>query len=617
MPNDQSNHQRKLAVILHADVVDSTGLVQKNETVAHQRIQDVFQQLSHFVTMYGGIAHEIRGDALVAEFARASDSVCAALAFQADNATRTKDLTDHIQCEIRIGISLGEVVIADGTITGGGVVMAQRLEQLAEPGGVVVQGTVSETVPVRLPFSFTSLGEQNLKGFEQPVRAFTAVTTPGGILPNPELSITAPLNSGRSRENSSNPVPTEKYRPSIAVLPFTNMSGDPGQEFFSDGITEDIITEFARFNDLFVIARNSSFAFKNQSVDITEAGHKLGVEYVVEGSVRKSGNRARITAQLIDVSTGTHIWADRYDRELADVFEVQDELVKTITSTLVGRVANAYRDRAQKKTSISMDAYDWLVQGRELFYNGISDDNFRAIEMFERAISLDPDYAAAYALLAEAYIRDWATFWKFPPTISHDMAWEYAKKALTLDDTDSKTHSALGVVNLFAGDINQAYFHLDRALSLNPSDTHALIYMSRCESMSGNTDIGIQRVTDARHHNPFGKYDWHYAPAFYVAHRYNEAIKVMHSIQNPAPYMQCWKAAAYAQIGDIEVASQAILSFIKDASENLLATGTRLPGNWTEFVLERWRFAHATDRDHFIDGLRKAGIQNISRTTSP
>ena len=546
---------------------------------------------------------------MVAEFARASDSVCAALAFQTDSTARNADLTEHIQCEIRIGISLGEVVIADGTITGGGVVMAQRLEQLADPGGVVVQGTVSETVPVRLPFSFTSLGEQNLKGFEQPVRAFTAVKTPGESLPEPELMNAAPGKSGRSSDNSSIPVPSGKNRPSIAVLPFTNMSGDPEQEFFSDGITEDIITEFARFNDLFVIARNSAFVFKNQSVDITDAGQKLGVEYVVEGSVRKSGNRARITAQLIDVSTGNHIWADRYDRELEDIFEVQDEVVKTITSTLVGRVANAYRDRAQQKASVNMDAYDWLVQGRELFYNGISDDNFRAIEMFEKAISLDSGYAAAYALLAEAYIRDWATFWKFPPSTSHDMAWEYAKKALTLDDTDSKTHSALGVVNLFAGDINQASFHLGRALSLNPSDTHALIYMSRCESMSGNTDTGIQRVTEARHHNPFGKYDWHYAPAFYVAHRYSEAIEVMRSIQNPAPYMLCWKAAAHGQIGDNEVASQAISKFIESASENLLATGTPLPENWVEFISERWRFAHATDRDHFHDGLNKAGIR--------
>jgi class 3 adenylate cyclase len=284
MTNDHPSHQRKLAVILHADVVDSTGLVQKNETVAHQKIQEAFQRLSRFITSYGGVAHEIRGDALVAEFARASDSVCAALAFQADSASGNGEFTDNIQCKIRIGISLGEVVIADGTVTGGGVVMAQRLEQLAEPGGVVVQGTVSETVPVRLPFSFTSLGEQILKGFEQPVRAFTAVKTPGGILPEPELKNADPGTSGGSADTDSKPALPEKNRPSIAVLPFTNMSGDPEQEFFSDGITEDIITEFARFNDLFVIARNSSFVFKNQSVDITEVGHKLGVEYVVEGS---------------------------------------------------------------------------------------------------------------------------------------------------------------------------------------------------------------------------------------------------------------------------------------------------------------------------------------------
>ncbi len=608
MPHDQTHHARKLAVILHADVVGSTALVQKNEVIAHQRIQDAFHQFSKIIEDYGGIAHEIRGDALVAEFRRASDSVCAALAFQVENSIKNKESTDDIQCEIRIGISVAEVVIADGTITGAGVVLAQRLEQLSEPGGVVVQGTVSETVPVRLPFTFKTIGEHNLKGFDHPVRAFTVQTNVGEVVPNPENDNVVQKQADPGNEVSQEPARTETSRPSIAVLPFTNMSGDPEQEYFSDGITEDIITEFSRFHDLFVIARNSSFVFKNQSVDITEVGHKLGVQYVVEGSVRKSGNRVRITAQLINVATGNHIWADRYDRDLEDIFEVQDEVVRIITSTLVGRVAHAHRDLVIQKPTVNLDAYDWLVQGRELFYNGMADDNMKACEMFEKAIALDPDYAAAYALLAESYIRDWVTFWKIPLAVSHDKAWENAKKALKLDDTDSKTHTALGVVNLFAGDSDQAYLHLNKAISLNPGDTHAFIYMSRYETMAGNPEQAIKRVTEARSHNPFGKYDWSYVPAFFVAQRYSEAIEVMRGIQNPAPYMLCWMAALYAQAGETDRANAAITAFIETTSAQLLSVGTPLPASWLEFIAERWRFTQQKDMAHFLDGLRMAGL---------
>jgi adenylate cyclase len=239
---------RKLAVILHADVVASTKLVQKNEVIAHERMQDTFNRFSKTIANYGGTAHEIRGDALVAEFARASDSVCAALSFQGTNIIHNKELQDGIQPEIRIGISLGEVVIADGTITGSGVVLAQRLEQLCEPGGVIVQGAISETVPIRLPIAFKSLGEQNLKGFDLPVRAFNVSLKPGEMVPAPEV------DTGSQDETRNQTSFVETDRPSIAVLPFGNMSGDSEQEYFSDGISEEIITELSRFHDLFVKA---------------------------------------------------------------------------------------------------------------------------------------------------------------------------------------------------------------------------------------------------------------------------------------------------------------------------------------------------------------------------
>jgi len=294
---------RQLAVIVHADVVGSTTLVQQDETIAHQRIQSAFQRFSEIIETYGGSTRELRGDALVAEYERASDAVAAALAFQLSNTTHNASLDDEIRPELRIGIALGEVVIADDTITGAGVVLAQRLEQLADTGGVVVQGSIAETVPGRMPFTFDNLGEQNLKGFEQPVRAFAVTLEAGKAMPAPEARAARPNATPEPRPDAN--------KPSIAVLPFNNMSNDPEQEYFADGIVEDIITALSHIKQWRVVARNSSFVYKGQSVDIRDVAEKLGVRYVLEGSVRKGGNRVRITGQLIDAESGTHLWANR------------------------------------------------------------------------------------------------------------------------------------------------------------------------------------------------------------------------------------------------------------------------------------------------------------------
>jgi adenylate cyclase len=600
---------RKLAVILHADVVGSTALVQLNETLAHQRIQAVFNSFSETIKNYGGITRELRGDALLAEFERASDAVAAALAFQDSNEEINLSSGDDIQPTLRIGISLGEVIIADNTITGAGVVLAQRLEQLADSGGIVVQGSVSETVPTRMPFEFESLGKQVLKGFDQPVRAYAVRLRVGEELPAPDTDVKQRNETALLDETLKRPVTTEQGKLSIAVLPFENMSGDAEQEYFSDGISEDIITELSRFHDLFVIARHSSFVFKNQSMDITEIGQKLGVQYVVEGSVRKSARHVRITAQLIEVATGSHVWAERYDRELEDIFAVQDEVVRTITSTLVGRVGLAHRDRAQSKLPSSMGAYDWLVQGRELYINSTADDNIKALEMFEKAILLDPNFASAYALLAQTYLRDWVTHWKLLPETSYDRAWANARKSMELDDTDSLAQTALGYIFLFIGrDHDQAFFHLKKALELNPGDIDALVFMSRCEMLSGNPERAVEYINEASRYNPFGKYNWSLVGPYYAMRRYDEAKLMMRAIQNPANMMLVWMAAVFAQAGNINEARNLVTEFIAIAEENLGSLGAPLPQSWLRFVTERWPFKHSEDAEHFIEGLRKAGV---------
>jgi TolB-like protein/class 3 adenylate cyclase len=416
---------RKLAVLLHADVVSSTALVRLNETVAHNRIQDAFQRFSEVIASHSGIAHEIRGDALVAEFSKASDAVTAALAFQAANTTHNESLSDNICPELRVGVAMGEVVVADHTVTGEGIVLAQRLEQLADPGGVCIQGAVYETMPKRLPFNCENLGEKELKGFDEPIKAY------------------AVRQETIASKGDDNKLPDLKLadKPSVAVLPLDNMSGDAEQEFFADGMSEDIITSLSRFSSLLVIARNSSFVYKGVARDIKQIGSELGVHYVLEGSIRKSDTRVRITAQLIDVSSGAHLWAQRYDRVLEDVFDLQDEITQTIVAEILPELEIAERNRAHSKSFASLSSWENYQRGMWHGYKLNRDDATRAEEYFQRVLVDNPQYQPAMAGLA------WITYLRIILNLGSnkpyqrqelvDIGLKFASKAVAADDKDS------------------------------------------------------------------------------------------------------------------------------------------------------------------------------------
>ncbi len=376
---------RKLAVILHADVVGSTVLVQRDERRAHGRITSAFQRFSQTIQEYGGQVHEIRGDAVVAEFSRASDAVCAAIAFQQGNTAHNKTLDDNIIPEVRIGISLGEVIMSDNTVTGAGVVLAQRVEQLAEPGGVCSTEAIREATPDRFPLVNENLGEQELKGFEKSVRVYAVRLQPDAEVPPPEpqqatrrkqtplVAVTLALlvvvtialvllkpwearEEPAAVENMALPLPD---KPSIAVLPFDNLSGDSKQDYFADGVTESVITELSRFRNLFVIASNSTFGYQDKPMTTKQVSEELGVQYVLEGSVQRSTDRVRVNVQLVDALTGRHLWGERYDKELNDLFVVQDEVTGQIVATLAtedGRLAKAWQERTARKGTESLSA---------------------------------------------------------------------------------------------------------------------------------------------------------------------------------------------------------------------------------------------------------------------
>jgi adenylate cyclase len=587
---------RKLAVILHADVVGSTALVRSHETLAHERIQDVFQRFSKTIDSYGGTAHELRGDALVAEFDRASDAIAASLGFQTENTQLNSKIQDDVQPHLRIGIAMGEVVVADNTVTGEGVVLAQRLEQLAQPGGVCIQGAAYETVPKRLPFEYESLGEQKLKGFEEFVRVYTVTLKDREEIPPPD-----------SVAREEKPALELPDKPSIAVLPFDNMSGDSEQEYFADGISEDLITALSKIRWFFVIARNSTFTYKGQAVEVTRVAEELGVRYVIEGSVRKAGSRVRITAQLIDATTGRHVWAERYDRGLEDIFDLQDEMAQTIVGAVEPELSAAERERAARKPPESLDAWETYQRGLWHLWSFTRDDMAEAQRLFRRVHELDPVFATAYAFESYSHYLDAMLGFAKIPGESLEAALTAAKKALALDDKDPVAYFALGRVYMMRGEHDASVAELETALELNPSLAQAHHGLGFALTLSGRLEEAAEALDNAIRLSPRDPILWgtmcFRSVTCNLLQQYEAAAdwarKAVHEPRAAGGgyWSHAVLASALGNLGQIEEARDAVAEALQrkpDLSLAYLKTTlpTKQPGGL----------------ESYLDGLRKAGL---------
>ena len=542
---------RKLLVILHADVVGSTALVQNDESLAHERIRTAFSEFSRTIEAYGGTVREVRGDALVAGFERASDAVAAALVFQQDNEATIAALADDIRPSLRVGISLGEVVIADDTLTGAGVVLAQRLEQLAPPGGVVVQGSIAETVPSRMPFEFVSLGEQSLKGFEQAVRAFAVTLKAGDTQPAPETGPPsgAPTPSG---ERTSD-------RPSIAVLPFTSMGGDPDLEYFCDGLTEDIITALSRMRWQDVTSRNSTFAYKKTSLDVRDIAATLGVDYVLEGSVRQGGSQYRINVQLIEARLGTHVWAERYNRKLEDEFEVQDEITHRVASILAERIWQDVARNIASKPKNDYGPFDHAYLGVELLHRFEPDEVARAITHLEKARELAPELVIAHLGLGFSHFMNHA-FWDDPTGNGLELAAGHARVLQELAPDDAQTYRLLSRVYSGKGQFDEALRCAERALRISPDDGDILANMGLYHLYCGDAAEAMEwfdKVLDLHAETPH-TLDivrlWR-SIALLVLDRYEESVATLKSITGVEFLKSLFLAACYAGLGSREEAA--------------------------------------------------------------
>ncbi len=523
----------KLAVILHADVAGSTQLVQQDEQLAHERIRDAFRCFSDTIEKYHGRVQELRGDALLAEFERASDAVTAALSFQSDHHDHLQKINDDIQPEIRVGIALGEVVIADSTVTGAGVVLAQRVEQLAEPGGLCITSAIHEALPNRMPFSIESLGEQALKGFEEHVRVYRVQLGSGESVPSPQrkshrqavpgnwqkmtlmavvvvLVVVAigywsksslPQEEPASIENMAFPLPD---KPSIAVLPFTNMSDDAQQEYFADGMTEDLITDISKVSGLFVIARNSVFTYKGKAVKVRQVAEELGVRYVMEGSVRRAGNQVRVNAQLIDATTGGHLWAERYDGSLDDVFAMQDKITRSIVTALAITLTGQEQGNLVRTETSNPDAYDAFLQGWKHYQRHTVDDSAKAVHHFEAALRLDPQYSQAHAALAAVYWEAWDNHWAEALDISSLEAMKSAKQHLheAMKQPSSLAHWVASNILIAEGNYQAAVTEARQIVALDSNNADGYAILANALALSGKSNESARLIDKAVRLNP-------------------------------------------------------------------------------------------------------------------
>jgi adenylate cyclase len=583
--------ERRLAAILAADVAGYSRLMGQDEAGTLARLNALRRELiDPQVAEHKGRIVKTTGDGILIEFPSVVEAVACALAVQHGMTLRNAATADDQRIEFRIGINSGDVIVEDGDIHGDGVNVAARLEALAEPGSICVSAMVHDQVQGRLECGFEDIGEQSLKNIARPMRVY-------------RVDVGAQASRLRAGETPAlQPALALPDKPSIAVLPFQNMSGDPEQEYFADGMVEDITTALSKIRWFFVIARNSAFAYKGRAVDVKQVGRELGVRYVLEGSVRKGGNRLRITAQLVDAVTGNHVWAERYDRQIADIFAVQDEITERVAAAIEPELYAAEHVRSQRKPPDNLDAWECVIRALSCIGQGTPAENAEAEALCRRAIAIAPGYAQAHSLLAWALLR--RTLWSGGFRMVVPEASAEARAALGLDDRDPWAHLAQGNLSLRLGRFDESERALRRALELNPNFAlaHAIIGPPLVQQ-----GMPVEAVSSAEHALRLSPNDrlvgtyasFAMAMAHFSAGNYIECIAWARKLieKNPEePRGYYFLAGALAMQGDITTAAAARDMLVRLLPGFSLAWMTENLPNAGEMA-ERLR-----------DSLRKAGV---------
>lgn len=629
---------RKLAAILYADVAGYSRLTGEDEEGTHRILSACLDAITAAIHSRGGRVLHYAGDAVLAEFASAMSAVACAVDVQRDLAARNRDRPDDRKLRFRIGVNLGDVIVDRDELYGDGVNVAARLQSLAEPGGICISASVYDAIGSKLPLGYEFLGEQPVKNIERPVRAYRVLLEPDGSrrrLPSARankgrmayvgaglaavLAVglaalwfgsrpAAPPEAVLETATTATPSSVRKGKPSILVLPFTNMSGDANQDYFSDGMTEDLLTDLSKISALTVISRASAFAYKGKSPDIGAVAKELSVSHVVEGSVRKAGERVRITVQLIDAATGAHLWAERYDRELEDIFALQDEVRGKIVSALAVKLAAADAERVALRKTDNVAAYDLVMKGRHRESSFSRESIAAAIGYYEKAISIDPGYANAYARMANMYDIKARFGWSKDAEADRKKAVALAEKAVALDERNPFSHWTLGriLTRLRSGGVKaliRAVDALERAIELDPGYADAYAFLSYLYVGIGEPEKALVAIESAMKRNP--RYPFWYIRnrgiIRYMEGNYDAAIADFEEAvqRNPTTYfVRWWLAAAYAQAGRQQDADWQL--------EEMRGLGFKLTVK--EVIEQEAVIRHPPYVERYAAGLRKAGI---------
>ena len=575
--------EQRLAAVLAADMAGYSRLMEADEagTLARLRTHRI-ELIDPAIAKNKGRLIKTTGDGMLVEFQSVTDAVKCAVEIQQRMKRRNSDVPEDRRIEFRIGINLGDIIFEDDDIFGDGVNIAARIEQLADVGGICVTAAVATQVADRLELPIEDLGEKILKNISRPVHLYR-IGPEGVILP------ASPDEADAKRV---------VCKPTIVVLPFDNMSGDPDQEFFADGLTEDIITALSRRHELFVISRNSSFVYKNQPVNAREVAARLGAQYLVEGSVRKIGERVRVTVQLIDAVNDAHIWADKYDRQLDDIFAIQDEVTAAIAATLPGRVEAAQRDQLSRTKPANMAAYECALAAKVLHHRSTVADNSQAQSLIDRAVALDPGYAHAHAwracILGQAWVYGWCA--------DKDATWVEVnaelERALALDDNDADVHRILAAVNVNNNELTMARYHQERALFLNPNYDLVVVQQGELLTWLGRPEEGVEWILKAMRLNPHHpeRFWSHLGKAHFAARQYGEAIEAFMHLTSMDEAQHAFVAACYGWLGD-NIAANAHMEKVR----------TLAPTFEIEPFLSTLHYAQESDAQHLREGLVKAG----------
>ncbi|MDX1436256.1 MAG: adenylate/guanylate cyclase domain-containing protein [Anaerolineales bacterium] len=578
------NFKRKLAAIFYADVAGYSRLTGTDEEGTHRRLSSSLDRMADLIKEHRGRVVHHAGDAVLADFPMVSPAINCAVAFQSELAEANSNFPEAQKLQFRVGVNLGEVIVDRDDIYGESVNIAARLEALADPGGICVSEAVRAALGEQAPFAFEYLGEQQVKNIAIPVKAYRVVL-------------------GESRR-ASGVFSASEGRPSLAVMPFMNLSGDPDQEYVVDGITEEIITALSRVRWFFVIARQSAFVYKDRPVDLREVAAELEVQYIVEGSVRISGPRIRVAAQLADGHTGKQIWAKRYDRENEDLFDLQDEIAETVVGAIEPELGRVERDLARVKRPENLQAWDYYQRGMWQLYRYTDRSFEQAIQLLEKAVDLDPGMAAAHSGIAEACYFRLVYGYSESPENDRSLAFRAAQRGVELDPEDAAAHSTLGRVYYLRREHARAIPELETALELNPSLAWGHYGLGAAMVFSGRAPEAVRNLETAIRLSPRdpnrGSFLVRMADAYLFMKNYEEAVHWAHKSLLQPNFQWSRYAVLLSALGH--------LGKTVDAEAVLADLLQKRPDFSVDFVRRTHLFANESDMEHYIDGLIKAGV---------